>query len=198
MADLLLLLRRSFGVSLLALAMSGPAAAESRYLADFSDEPYRATSDFFQLANPLAALAVTAYQRDGRGAAQLGLNLVASAGTTELLKRATNDTSWGRRPDGREHAFPSGHVSVTCSAAAFLHDRYGWRYGVALYATSAWTAYARVHNDDHHWRDVIAGCALAIGFSKLITTPFERHGVQIEPAVFGPRGTPGLALHARF
>lgn len=188
-------LRRAALAALLLLA-SGNAAAD-RYLADFKDEPVRASSDFFQLANPLAAFAVALYKRDGYGVLQYGANFVVTAGTTEALKRATNDTSWGRRPDGRDHAFPSGHVSVACSAAAFLHDRYDWRHGAALYVTSAWTAYARVRNGDHHWRDVIAGCALAAGVSKLITSPFERHGVQIDP-VLTPDGALGVSMRMHF
>ena len=181
----------------LACTPPGTAQAESRFLADFEEEPYRASSDFFQLANPIAALGVTIYQRDGQGALQLGYNLIASTVTTEALKRATNDTAWGERPDGRDHAFPSGHVAMTCSAAAFLHHRYGLAYGAALYASSAWTAYARVHNDDHHWRDVIAGCALSYGFSRWLTRPLLPPDVELTPAV-SDAGALQLSLRWRF
>lgn len=176
---------------------TAPAHAESRFLADFEEEPHRASADFFQLANPLAALGVTIWHRDGQGALQLGYNLVASTVTTESLKRWTNDTAWGERPDGRDHAFPSGHVAMTCSAAAFLHHRYGLRYGAALYASSAWTAYARVHNQDHHWRDVVAACALSYGFSLLLTRPLLPPELELSPAV-SDDGALQLSLRWRF
>lgn len=181
--------------ALSALAVT-PVHAENRFLADFDEEPYRAASDFFQLANPLVALGITLYKGDFQGSRQFAYNFAASTVTIEGLKRVFNHTSWGERPNGADGSFPSGHAGMACSAAAFVTDRYGWAYGLGLYATSAFTAYARVHDDFHHWRDVIGGCAISVGFSKLLTSRYEATPVQIEPALID--GTIGVRLLARF
>ena len=74
-------------------------------------------------------------------------------------------------------------ASLVVSGAAFLQDRYGWKYGLPAYALSGYVAWLRVDTGHHRWRDVIGGAALAYGVSKLFVTP--QNATHIAP-VIGP------------
>lgn len=186
--------------ALLALALTvfgiRSAMAES-LIKEWHDDPDLAAGDSFQILNPLIALGATLYQHDYQGTKQYAYDFAATFAATEVLKYAVNNTAWGERPNGGSDSFPSGHTSAACSAAAFVSDRYGWQYGLPLYATAAFTGYSRVDEHYHHWRDVIAGCALAYGMSKLITTPYAtEHRISLAPML--DRDTFGLQLQMVF
>lgn len=161
------------------------------------EEDARRLGDFFRMLNPALALGATFYEHDVGGRKQLALSLGTTLVATELAKRAFNHTDLGKRPNGDDYGFPSGHVSTTCSSAAFLHHRYGWRYALPLYATSAYTAYSRVDSDKHHWRDVIAGCALAYGISTWLVSPRHDDRIEIAP-LLDDGGAIGLKLRLSF
>src|SRR5258706_253207 len=59
-----------------------------------------------------------------------------------------------------------GHVALVTSGAAFLQDRYGWRYGLPAYALAGYVADVRVRTGHHRWRDVVGGVAVGWGVSK--------------------------------
>lgn len=139
----------------------------------------RRSGDILRGLLPLAAVAVTVQKDDHEGLAQLGLTLVSSELTTEGLKHALNHTSWGPRPDGGPHSFPSGHATTACSSASFLGERYGWRYGAPALLPAAVVMYSRVDARAHHWRDVIAGCGIGAGFAGAMTTRRES-GMQLQ------------------
>ncbi len=91
---------------------------------------------------------------------------------TSALRLGFNETSLGERPNGNDYGIPSGHVAFVMSGAAFLHKRYGWKWGAPAYLAGAYVAYARVEDDHHHWRrDVIASTVLAYGVAMLTVTP---------------------------
>lgn len=178
-------------LSLLLLAFAAaPAFANG-------EEDARRLGDFFRVFNPALALGATFYEHDVGGRKQLALSLGTTLVATELAKRAFNHTALGERPNGDDYSFPSGHVSTTCSSAAFLQHRYGWRYALPLYATSAYTAYSRVDADKHHWRDVIAGCALAYGISMWLVSPRDQQRLEIAP-LLDDGGAVGLHLRLAF
>ncbi len=161
-----------------------------------------ANRDQLQLSNWLkylpaaGAAAYTGYQGDNAGLWQLGGEVAATVAATQALKYAFKDGDWGTRPDGGSKSFPSGHTSTACSGAAYLGERYGWRQAAPAYAISAWVAYIRVNEDKHYVRDVVAGCALAYGLSKLIVRPWLPAEVTVLPVV-GPKQI-GLNLSARW
>lgn len=177
--------------SLLLLALAaGPAFANG-------EEDTRRLGDFFRVLNPALALGVTFWEKDVDGRKQLALSLGTTLVATELSKHAFNHTALGERPNGDDYSFPSGHVATTCSSAAFLQHRYDWRYALPLYATSAYTAYSRVDADKHHWRDVIAGCALAYGISMWLVSPRDQQRLEIAP-LLDDGGAVGLRLRLAF
>ena len=120
---------------------------------------------------PLVTYGIAHYKDDGEGEGQFLRSTAASLLLNTSLRVALNETSWGTRPNGSPYGFPSGHAAFMGSSAAFLQDRFGWKFGVPAYALTAYVSYVRVDTDHHKWRDVIAGVALSYGVSKLFVTP---------------------------
>jgi hypothetical protein len=76
-----------------------------------------------------------------------------------------------QRPDGfGTNAFPSGHTATAFVAAEFLHQEYKdvspW-YGIAGYAMAITTAYLRMYNNRHWFRDLAPGAGIGIISTKL-------------------------------
>lgn len=131
---------------------------------------------------PLGALAYAYAIDDTEGEKEWLRNTIASQ-TLNTIARVAFNSSLGRRPNGHQYGFPSGHVSFVTSGAAFLQDRYGWKFGVPAYALAFYVASERVRDDHHYWRDVIAAGALSVGVSKLFVTP--QNATYMAP-VIGP------------
>jgi membrane-associated phospholipid phosphatase len=119
-----------------------------------------------------------------------GINEVVNTG----LRVAFNQTSLGRRPDGSQYGFPSGHAGFVFSQAAFLQERYGWKYGAPALVLASAVSYIRVREDKHYWRDVIAGGALGYGVALITVTPYK--AIHLAPVV-GP-GWLGIRFQRSF
>ena len=132
---------------------------------------------------PLTAYAIAHFKDDDEGEKEFLRSTAASLVVNTSLRLAFNQTSWGVRPNGRPYSFPSGHVTLVVSGAAFLQDRYGWKYGAPAYALSAYVAWLRVDTGHHYWRDAVGGAALGYGVSKLFVTP--QNATHIAP-IIGP------------
>jgi membrane-associated phospholipid phosphatase len=119
-----------------------------------------------------------------------GINEVLNTG----LRVAFNQTSLGRRPDGSQYGFPSGHAGFMFSQAGFLQERYGWAYGAPALVVASAVSYIRVREDKHYWRDVIAGGALGYGVALVTVTPYG--ALHLAPVV-GP-GWLGIRFQRSF
>jgi membrane-associated phospholipid phosphatase len=132
--------------------------------------------DILQYVLPATAGGVTLWKRDWQGGWQFaeseGVTLVA----TYSLKYAVNE----RRPNGGTQSFPSGHASVSFSAAEYMRKRYGWEYGVPMYAAASFVAYSRVEARQHYAHDVIAGAGIGILSSYIFTRPYKGWHAQVE------------------
>jgi membrane-associated phospholipid phosphatase len=181
------------GLVLVVCLSSFPAAAAGPIVVHTSD-PDRAAGDILQVVLPAIGLGVAFYQDDTEGMKQWGYSVGSTLAATEALKRGFANTAWGTRPNGGSHSFPSGHTSAACSGAAFIGRRHDWNYGVAAMAAAAFVGYSRVDERLHHWRDVIAGCAVGVGFSMLFVD--EKPAFNVTPTI-GSHGL-GLSLHAAF
>ena len=87
--------------------------------------------------------------------------------TVQSLKSITRI----QRPDGfGTNAFPSGHTATAFVAAEFLHQEYKgvspW-YGLAGYAAAITTAYLRMYNNKHWFRDLLPGAGIGILSTKV-------------------------------
>jgi len=128
------------------------------------------STDIVMAAVPLTALAVAYFKDDTEGEKQWLRNIVVNQVLTSALRIGFNETSLGERPNGKGYGFPSGHVAAVMSGATFLGERYGWKWGAPAYLASAYVAYARVDDDHHRWRDVIASTVLAYGVARFTVT----------------------------
>ena len=120
---------------------------------------------------PVAAFSVAYFKDDSEGEKQWLRTTLVSEVVNTTLRVAFNQTSWGERPNGGQYGFPSGHAGFVFSQAAFLQERYGWKYGVPALTLATAVSYIRVREDKHRWRDVIVGGAVSYGVAMLFTTP---------------------------
>lgn len=132
--------------------------------------------DVLQFVLPATAGGLALSHRDGAGALQLGESLAVTLGVTYALKYGIDE----QRPNGGGQSFPSGHTSVSFSAAEFMRKRYGWEYGVPAYAAASFVAYSRVESREHHPHDVLAGAAIGILSSYIFTKPYKGWKVSVE------------------
>ena len=132
--------------------------------------------DVLLLVLPATAAGLTLGYRDGQGALQLGESLAVTMGVTFTLKYSID----AKRPNGGDHSFPSGHTSISFSAAEFMRKRYGWEYGVPAYAAASFVAYSRVESRQHHPEDVVAGAGIGILSSYIFTKPYKGWHVGVE------------------
>lgn len=145
---------------------------------------FRSYGDYTQRVLPLAGLAATLVDEDYEGSKQWLRLMTADVAMVYATKRGFNSTKWGERPknNGNE-SFVSGHTSYACAGSAFIGKRYGWEYGVPAFALAAGVGASRVNADKHHWRDVIAGCAMSYALAEIFVT---KKGMEDVIPVIGP------------
>ncbi len=154
-------------LALIAVALAAPAQANGW------DDAGRVG----EVALVAAALGKTIAEKDGEGGKQFAFNMGTTIATTEVLKRVVGS----ERPNGRnDRSFPSGHTSISFSAAGHLHARYGWEWGAPALVTAALVGWTRVEAKQHRWEDVIAGALLGTASAHLFTTPYDDR-VQLLP-----------------
>ncbi|WP_024872918.1 phosphatase PAP2 family protein [Tolumonas lignilytica] len=161
------------------LSVSITASAKSRFTE---------YGDIASLALPAIAAGLSWQQDDNEGLIQFGEGYVATMATSEALKFSIH----AKRPNGEDHSFPSAHTASAFSAASYLQQRYGWKYGVPAYTAAAAVGWSRVNAKEHYWRDVIAGAAIATGFSYVFTTPQDKK-LAIAPTIFSD-SSPGILV----
>ena len=146
-------------------------------------KPDLAATDVLTAVIPLTGLAIAYFTDDIEGEKQWLRNTGVNLAVTSTLKLAFNQTSLGKRPNGGPYSFPSGHEAFVMGGAAFLGERYGWKWGAPAYLAASYVAYVRVDEDKHHWRDVIASGALSYGVALLTVTP--KNATHLAP-IIGP------------
>jgi membrane-associated phospholipid phosphatase len=159
------------------------------------DDPDLFAGDVLQYAVPVFALGATWHFDDSEGARQLLKDYAGTMLTTFALKVALSNTSLDMRPNGGRKSFPSGHTASACAGGFFLAERYGWKWGTPALLAAVFTGYTRVDEHYHHIRDVVAGCALGYGFSRLFVTRQLPRGAVLAPTVSG--NSVGLAFRMR-
>jgi membrane-associated phospholipid phosphatase len=126
------------------------------------------------VALPVFAGGITIAKSDWTGLAQLVVDTGATVGTAYGLKYVVHE----ERPDhSNDQSFPSDTAALGFAPAQFLWDRYGWQYGAPAYVAALFVGYSRVEAKQHHVWDVAASAAISFGYSKIITTRFEKWGI---------------------
>src|SRR6476646_9789921 len=104
------------------------------------------SGDILQFVLPAAGATLTLANRDREGAFQFGESIALTMLTTYTLKYTVDEA----RPNGGTHSFPSGHTSLSFSAAEYIRKRYGLEWCIPAYALASWVAYSRVESGEHH------------------------------------------------
>lgn len=179
-----MLIRVTFAATAASLGFATPAAADER--------KWDKASDISQGLVVAAAFGVPLVHGDLEGIGSAALSQVTTKFVTRQLKEAVG----AERPDGSDNlSFPSGHTSASFAAAATLHKRYGWKYGVPAYAVASFTGAARVQARKHYMRDVIAGAALGTAGGWFLT---RRRNDQVQWLPWGDGKSGGVQVSYRF
>lgn len=149
--------------------------------------------DVARYALPAGAAILALTKDDESGLGQLLAGTAVTLGTTYALKYAVNDT----RPNGGKHSFPSGHTAFAFAGAAFIHERYGWQWGIPAEIAAMAVAYSRVDANAHRWRDVIASAAIAHVSAFFLVDHLDER-VTLFPIVGGRKPSFGIVGRIRF
>lgn len=159
----------------------------------WSKSAFTSYGDVGRYALPAGAALLSAWKGDGEGATQLFASAVVTAGLTYGLKYAV-DT---QRPNGGRYSFPSGHTSFAFIGAAYVHERYGWEWGLPAELAAAAVGYSRVDAKAHHWYDVVASAGLA-HLSAYFLVDHRDSNVTLLPMVGGRKPVFGIVGSLRF
>jgi membrane-associated phospholipid phosphatase len=140
----------------------------------------RVAGDVLQIALPATALGMAINEPDNTGRVQWVESFVTTAVVTQTLKYSINR----ERPNGGDLSFPSGHTSSAFQGAAFIHERYGSRFGVPAYLLASFVGYSRVNAGVHYWSDVIAGAAVGIAATLYWTDKYDKKRDMIVVPMF--------------
>ena len=147
--------------------------------------------DALQIVLPATAFVVSLAKKDPEGRNQFLTGFATSLATTYVLK----ETISKERPDGRDDdSFPSSHTAVSFQAAGYLHERYGWKWGLPAYIAATYVGYSRIHDDRHDEQDVLAGALLGYVTARIFTTPQSE--LIVSPQV--GEGYVGLSVYRAF
>jgi len=155
-----------------------------------ADEPVEGLGDTLRWLIPASGLAATVGLRDWEGTEPWCYSIGVGQAVTEILKSTVGE----HRPNGSasSKSFPSGHTSGVFGGAAFIQQRYGWRYALPAYLGAAYTGWSRVELDRHYPHDVFAGAAVGVLSSYLFTTPYE---ADRSVGLFYEEGTLGFQIN---
>lgn len=99
--------------------------------------------------------------RTGEATILYALSSVVSNAVVYSVKGATRI----ERPNGKSHAFPSGHTAQAFVSAEFMRQEYKgvspW-YGAAGYAVAVGTGVLRMYHNKHWFSDVVTGAGVGI------------------------------------
>ncbi|MDH4231150.1 MAG: phosphatase PAP2 family protein [Nitrospirota bacterium] len=156
----------------------------------FASDAIETAGDAVALAAPATALVMTLTRSDREGAFQFLESYAVSSAVTIGLKYTVKE----RRPNGEKHSFPSFHTSSAFTAATFIRNRYGWRYGIPAYLAASFVGWSRIESKEHWTRDVLGGAAIGVASAFIFTKPYK--GAVVTPVV-GEHFL-GFALSRRF
>jgi len=134
------------------------------------------TGDVILFMLPATALTGSLMAKDYTGTWQFVKGFALNQAVTIGLKYATDKD---RPLDNGDRAFPSGHTSTTFQSAAFIQNRYGWKYGIPAFALAGITGYSRISAQKHDGWDVLTGAAVGIVSAYLFTTPYRREHMEL-------------------
>jgi len=140
------------------------------------DQTVERVGDVLLFAIPATAFGSSLVIGDTEGTWQFTKGLLLNQLLTLGIKESINKP---RPYDNGNNAFPSGHTSTAFQGASFIHQRYGFKYGLPAYLLAGFTGYSRIEAQRHDTWDVLAGALVGIGSTYLFTTPYQRTHMEI-------------------
>lgn len=143
-------------------------------LKGYSQKVIEDVGHYAQLGLPIAALGIAVAKGDRQGIVQLGKSVLVESVIVYGMKQVIDR----ERPNGGRFAFPSGHTALSFTSATFLYRRYGWKVGVPATVVASFVGYSRFGIDEpvHYFTDVIAGAAIGVATSLLLTSKLDEPG----------------------
>ena len=138
------------------------------------------SGDIIRILMPAGTLSLTFSKDDDPGKVQFLKSFLSSSAVTYGLKNLVEK----ERPNGESKSFPSGHATMTFSSAAFVHERYGFKSGLPMYALATYVGWTRIQSDNHDFFDVAAGAAIGTVSAFCFTEPFKET-FEITPVLSG-------------
>ncbi|MFD2999928.1 phosphatase PAP2 family protein [Pontibacter toksunensis] len=132
--------------------------------------------------------------------------LFAAGGLTSAMVWPTKKLTDIERPNGKPHAFPSGHTAYAFTIATFMDKEFRHKspwISVVSYGIAGGTGVLRVLNNAHWMSDVLAGAGVGI---LSVNTVYWIHAKLTEggglntavvPVVL-PNGSPGMGFYMQF
>jgi membrane-associated phospholipid phosphatase len=117
--------------------------------------------DILQYVLPWTALSIVAFTGKAELAWAWLYGCLATVAITHVVKKLSNYTRFGQRPNGGKDSFPSGHTAIATAGAAFMWFAFGPVVAAVPVALAALTGLSRVLSKNHWWRDVIGGAVIA-------------------------------------
>lgn len=117
--------------------------------------------DVMQYVLPWLALSFVAFTGNAELAWTWLYGCLGAAVVVHVIKKLMNFTKFGKRPNGGDNSFPSGHTSGAFSGAAFFLFAFGPTAAAIPFVLAFMTGWSRVLAKHHWWRDVIAGALIS-------------------------------------
>jgi membrane-associated phospholipid phosphatase len=105
----------------------------------------------------------------------LGMDEIEGAILAQAISEAAKVTIRRDRPihpDGKQakgYSMPSGHATLTFTAATILQQHLGYKAGIPTYLVASYVAMSRLHDNNHFASDVVAGAATGIIIGRSVT-----------------------------
>lgn len=145
-------------------------------ITDNINDDHVVAGDYIQIALPVTGLLAAWLYDDAKGAKQLTYSLATTVGIVQAGKYAIGRV----RPNASNYAsFPSGHTAAAFSGAAFLHSRYGAKWGIPAYLAAGYVGASRIHGNRHYADDVLAGAGIAFLTNQFFVSEYTPEGVNL-------------------
>jgi len=105
----------------------------------------------------------------------LGMDEIEGAILSQAISEAAKLAFRRDRPihlDGKQasgYSLPSGHATLTFTAATILQQHLGYKAGIPTYLIASYVAMSRLHDNNHYASDVVAGAATGIIIGRSVT-----------------------------
>ena len=203
--------KKSFAApkNLAILAVAFGADLAVRYNIDESVRDYTAhhhtslheTGDFGTvIGNPFLHFGVAcawygvAVQRQDDRQHELAKTLIEALAINDAVTQMLQVSAYDEAPNGQKFGWPSGHTSSSICFASVIHEFYGWKAALPLYALAGYSAASRIEDREHDVSDLVFGAALGwvVGHSIAGGEPPQVAGFYVMPYV--DPGSSGLML----